>query len=214
MKRKSAALVGASASALLGMAALVGGTYALFTDSATVTNHLKAGTLKISLVRTKLTKASIDSDGYIAETVDSIEKDFTGETGENVFGLEDGEFIVPCSSYTANMRIYNGLKENGSYVKSAVAFSYSVKIVLGEGSDQALSEQLEITVGQGTKEDTKKLSEIGSDAILTGDMKKTDESADFWVKAEFLDLEENNDAQGQKADFDLVVEAVQLTERN
>ncbi len=213
MKNKKTALIGASASALLGMAALVGGTYALFSDSATVSNHLRAGSLRISLVRTSLKKASLDSSGYIVETIDDVEKDFTEETNDNIFGIGESEYVVPCSSYTANMRLINGKKENGVYKRSSVAFGYDVKIVLGDSSDETLSSQLRITVGQGSTEKSDKLSEFGSDAILSGVMETTDESSDFWVKVEFVDQDDNNDAQSKEISFDLVVEATQLTEK-
>ncbi len=212
--KKNGMLIAASISALLGVATLIGGTYALFTDSATVSNHLKAGNLKVSLLRTSLSKTSLDESGYLKETTDKTEKDFTGKNKENVFGLEENEYVVPGSSFTANMRIVNGIKENGSYVKSTVAFSYDIKIVLGDSSDKELSEQLLITVGQGSYKASKTLSEFNDEAILSGVMETTDESADFWVKAEFQDLEENNDAQNQKASFDLLVEATQLTKKS
>ena len=47
------------------LCAIVGMTYALFTDSVSVKNHLQAGNLDIALVRTDLEYAILDNDGYL-----------------------------------------------------------------------------------------------------------------------------------------------------
>ena len=48
---------------MLCAAMIVGGTYALFSDSVEVTNHLVAGTLKVKLERIDLEQWRLDEDG-------------------------------------------------------------------------------------------------------------------------------------------------------
>ncbi len=54
--RKTRVVLIAVIVAVLGLTLAVAGTYALFSDSATVNNHLSAGSLKIGLTRTKYDK--------------------------------------------------------------------------------------------------------------------------------------------------------------
>ena len=63
--KKLRTLLMCTLSIMLCMATVVVGTYALFTDKVTLNNHLQAGTLEISLVRTKLTKTELTADGYL-----------------------------------------------------------------------------------------------------------------------------------------------------
>ncbi len=210
---KVRALLSASIMTMIGAGLLVGGTYALFSDTAKVTNHLQAGNLKISLLRTKLTKTNLDDDGFLKTSTDSTEKDFTGETTDNIFGLGENEVIVPQSTFIAEMCIKNGVKNGSTYTPSSVAFDYSVKIVLSEDADEDLSKQLTVKVTHGATVvvEDKKLSEVGSDALFSAVMTKTTAEDKFTVQLTFDDLvdTENNKAQNQKASFDLIVEAVQ-----
>lgn len=198
---------------LLCIAIISGMTFALFTDAESVNNHLKAGDLDITLIRTKLTSTYLTDRGFLETVTDEEDKDFTNNNDENVFGL-DGALIVPLSEYTAEMKLIN---------KSDVAFKYGIQIVPGEDSDPNLEEQLEVTVtlknDDGTTE-TKRLNEglwVGSDAKTFGVLAVGDD-CDFSVSVKFLDDRkyedefENNDAQGEDVYFDLVVYAVQYTE--
>ena len=199
---------------MAGAGLLVGGTYALFTDSVSIGNHLEAGNLNISLLRTSYSKTTLDSDGYLSTVTDSTEVDFSEETEENIFALEEDEYVVPGSSFLANLKLVNGKKDGDNYVPSSVAFSYNVKIVVSEDSNSDFISQLTVTVKKGEElVANKKLSEFGTDAILSGKMTKNDASAEFSVKVAFddLDPEKNNKAQDKKASFDLKVEAIQLT---
>ena len=207
-------LLSAAMLSMAGAGLLVGGTYALFTDSVSIGNHLEAGNLNISLLRTSYSKTTLDSDGYLSTVTDSTEVDFSEETEENIFALEEDEYVVPGSSFLANLKLVNGKKDGDNYVPSSVAFSYNVKIVVSEDSDSDFISQLTVTVKKGEEEvANKKLSEFGTDAILSGKMTKNDASAEFSVKVAFddLDSEKNNKAQDKKASFDLKVEAIQLT---
>lgn len=215
--RRSRTLLSASVLMMVGVGTLVGGTYALFTDTAKVTNHLKAGNLNISLVRTKLVKNTLNDQGVLAQTTNTDEVDFSGESQENIFGLGSDELIVPTSSFTADLKLINGKKDGNSYVPSSVAFSYSVKIVVSDDSNEDLINQLNVTVKKDASDTgtTKTLKEFDDLVILDGKMIKTETSKEFSVAITFKDTapdnDENNKAQDKKASFDLVVEATQLT---
>ncbi|MBQ8496562.1 MAG: hypothetical protein IJ489_03795 [Clostridia bacterium] len=200
---------------LLCITIIAGMTFALFTDEEAVNNHLKAGDLDITLIRTNLKSTRLTERGFLETVTDDTDKDFTNNKDENVFGL-DGELIVPLSEYEADLTLTN---------KGDVAFKYGIQIVLGEDSDPDLAEQLEVTVtvnnADGTTE-TKRLNEglgIGSNAQTFGLLAVGDD-CDFSVKVKFLDDRkyedefENNDAQGDDVYFDLVVYAVQYTEKD
>ena len=216
MKKKRVLLVSCSV-ILLCMSIIVGMTYALFTDSVSVNNHLKAGNLDITLTRTNLEYSVLNEDGELAVTEVTDDYNFTASTNENVFGIDAKDIrIVPGSYFDADMEIAN----NGN-----VAFTYSVGISL-IGDSNALAEQLQVTVTHpdGTTT-TKKLSDLaGGLSIATGKMKVTDASQSFSVKVDFIDdvvananltdgetPMDNDLAQTQSAVFDLSVTAVQAT---
>lgn len=219
MKKKRVLLVSCSI-ILLCMSIIIGMTYALFTDSVSVKNHLKAGNLDITLTRTNLKYSVLNEDGELAVTEVTDDYNFTASTNENIFGIDATDIrIVPGSYFDADMEIAN----NGN-----VAFTYSVGIQL-IGNSNALAEQLQVTVTHpdGTTT-TKKLSELADGlSIATGKMKVTDASQSFSVKVEFIDdvvananlatgetPMDNDLAQTQSAVFDLVVTAVQATTQN
>lgn len=196
------------------IALIVAGSYALYTDGVTIRNHLVAGSMQITLVRTNLISTQLDGNGYLATTEsnpDDDEKlyvDFSDETEENVFGL-NGSKIVPCSSYTAEMLLKND---------SDVAFSYWVEIVLeSKYKDTALAKQLKITVDVEDDEQdavSKTLNEgasIGSESAPVGCV-TIGKSQAFSITVTFEDLTSNNAAQSQEVQFDLIVHATQVTE--
>ncbi|MBG0762313.1 hypothetical protein IY230_01645 [Acholeplasma laidlawii] len=195
----------ASAFAIVGAAALiVAGTYALFSDSISIDNHLQAGTLKVKLERTSLKWAELNPvTGYLVEQTDNEVKDFTKSSTltENVFGLEDEVLVVPNSFYEATLKLSN----NGS-----VAFDYTVKIVLTSNSN-ALAEQLKVTV-DGDTVNAKLLSD-GETILVSGTMDKTvsNSAKSFTIRIEFINQNDNNDAQDLTVDFDLIVTAIQRT---
>ena len=133
--RKRALLVSGSV-ILLCLTVITGMTLALFTDDEVVTNHLKAGDLDVTLVRTKLTSTYLTERGVLDTVTDDRDKDFTNGTDENVFAL-DGAVIVPQSKYIAEMQVSN---------QSDVAFGYWVEIVYTGSADVELADQIEITV--------------------------------------------------------------------
>ena len=189
------------------------GTYALFSDSVTVSNHLQAGNLELKLERTNLVYSELNQEGYLEDYEVNTVVDFTSTNSStaNVFDLEDETLIVPGSEYEATMKISN----NGS-----VAFGYWISInFTSQASD--LADQVSIIVTtydeQGNEtEHVRSLSEgltLGSDANPLGSVAVGSTSATFKVKIVFENVAENNDAQNDKASFDLVVNAIQLTEK-
>ena len=221
--KKRALLVSASV-ILLCMTVIVGMTWALFTDTVTVENHLQAGDLNITLERTKLEVYSIDSTtGYLADKTNNNVVNFSDPTDKNVFDLTTGSKIVPCSYYIATMKISNNtasVTENKQ--NSDVAYDYWIEVKLNVDGLTAqeiealkLDEQLEITVTSEklTTPKTAWLSEgltVGSDTAPLGTLTLGD-SDDFTVKMEFVSGPKNDTAKTQNLTFDLIVHAVQRT---
>jgi predicted ribosomally synthesized peptide with SipW-like signal peptide len=206
------------------MTIIVGMTWALFTDTVTVENHLRAGDLNITLERTKLETYSIDATtGYLVSTTNDDVVNFSNPTGKNVFDLTTSSKIVPCSSYTATMRISNNtatVTENKQ--NSDVAYDYWIEIKLkvdGLTAEQIealkLDEQLNITVS--SEELTEPMSALLSEGLTIGSSidplgtLTLGDSDNFTVKMEFVDSANNNDAKTQMLTFDLIVHAVQRT---
>lgn len=200
-KNKTRVLLLSCALVVCILALLIGVTYALFSDKALVKNHLDAGELKITLERTKLTATRLNADGLLeTKAADTSVVDFTGTTKENLFNLGSNEKTAPGCSYSAEMRISN---------VGDVAFIYWVEIVLGE-ADAELASQLTVTVTDGNKTATQKLSDglvLGEDGgiavVLAG------KSANFTITVSFDNLKEDNSAQTQEVEFDVIVHALQ-----
>ena len=207
---------------MLCVALVAGGTYALFSDSVKLENHMQAGKLNIKLYRTKLVTKELDpTTGLLtAGTPDTRRIEFSDpeNNDENVFGLTDNDKIVPECVYTADMLIVN---------ETDVAFGYWIELVFNgksyDGKDLALAEQLQVTViaATGNNSEPKVLTEAAAtefgneDApigILTKEAGKN--SAEFTISVKFLGLdhEVNNKAQNGNLYFDIVVHAVQVTE--
>ena len=213
-RRRPKAIIMALVVIVLCMSLIVGGTFALFTDKVTLNNHLQAGTLKITLIRTAHSYKILDRDGYLATTAVSGEE-VDAETLDNAFDLPANALIAPQSVLSATFKIQN---------KDTVAFSYSVSLVVkdseGEEIDttdpellNALHEQLrvELTDLSGThylNESSEDLTVDGGSPVTVG------QTATFTVTITFIDdTAINNLAQGQNAYFDIVVSATQVTDR-
>ena len=210
-KNRVRTLLMASMTIMLCVAMIVGGTYALWSKTVNVENHLVAGELKLKLERTGLNKTILGSDGYMitkSYTEEEAYADFTEDNSTaNVFGIVDGELVVPTSAYEATMRLTN----NGD-----VAFKYDVIIKLTSVSNE-LAKQLMVSIDgveQGYLSTFE--GEDGKVVIATRNVAKGVSDTEFTVKIEFrndADAEGlvNNDAMSQEAEFDLIVKAVQLT---
>ena len=198
---------------LLCAAMIVTGTYALFTDSYMATTHLKAGTMKIRMVRTKL----VSYTGYGDPVTNNdqliyagIEEDETLAT-ENIFGLGDeNDLLVPTSQYTATIQLEN---------KSDVAFNYYIQIQHRASNDFAHQAKITVDVTPENAEDaaTSETTYSLADSFFVGSTEKpiaqvtVGGASTFSVSILFPDVEGNNKAQGLNADFDLTVYAVQAT---
>lgn len=202
-------LVLAMVSILLCVTTVVAGTFALFSDTVNVTNHLESGTLNVTLERASATKTILTSDGYLTE-VTVGEKDFSDANTDNLFGLVAGDKIVPGSVLNANMTIKND---------STVAFGYYVKVVLssdsGKVSDQELAQQLKVTV-TGDRTVSTKLSDgvfVGGESDVISKV-GVGEQKTFSVKVEFVNdaidtTVDNNEAMSKNVYVDFIVYAVQ-----
>ena len=209
--RKRALLVSSSV-ILLCMTVIVGMTWALFTDTQRVTNHLQAGDLSVTLNRTELTKTTLNTEGKLVTSApDTNPKNFSNPTDENVFGIVEGEKIVPGTKYVAKMKIEN---------HSDVAFGYWIEIVCADKTNGAdLAKQLKVTVNTGSDASAfvnDGLTVKGEEGYV-GELGIGDTAA-FTVTVEFLDsfvaenkIESNDLAKGESLSFDLVVHAVQAT---
>ena len=197
---------------LLAMVVIVGVTWALFTDTQNVTNHLQAGDLSITLTRTELTKTTLNEEGYLVELpTDTTVVDFSDPIEANVFDIGEGEKIVPGSKFVAKMDIANN---------SDVAFGYWIEIVCTDKESGAnLAKQLKVTVNTGSDESAfvnDGLTVKGEDGYV-GKL-GIGANAAFTVTVEFLDsfveenaIESNDLAKGENLSFDLIVHAVQAT---
>ena len=224
MTKKKRSILLAVMTVMLCLALVAGGTYALFTDSVTLGNHLVAGTLDITLIRTKLTTTSLNTTtGFLdRDVVNDEDIDFSEPwdpnkpelKNENVFDLTDGMLIVPGCSYSADMKLINN---------TDVAFGYWIEIDYDETIDKTLADQVVITVttADQTKSISKKLSEskgeIGADDDVIEVIAKTgsglQSEAEFNITITFVDDDDiNNDAKSKEFHFDIIVHAVQATD--
>ena len=131
----------AMATILICVALIAVGSYALFSDTTKVTNHLQAGELDIKLWRIDLSGTDMDDDGYMAAISDTDDKDFTDATANNIFDIED-KYIVPQSTYTAEMMISRTATTN---VAIKYWLDFAVPTVT-DPEDVALLNQITITV--------------------------------------------------------------------
>ena len=165
---------------LLCVATIVGGTFALWSDSAKVENHLTAGTLKVKFERISLIKTYLDTEtGYLVTTnPDTTVVDFTNtNTAQtNAFGIANNEKIVPGSSYQAKFKLTN----NGD-----VAFNYDVIIKLTSG-DVDLAKQIKIYLDDIDMGTLDTFAVDGKAIILAQTMAKNDLAKEFTIKVEFI----------------------------
>ena len=203
---------------VLAIMVVIAGSYALFTDTVTVSHHLQAGKLEATLTRKTLTGNQIDENGYLSDYEGEKDVNFSDETDKNVFDLED-TLIVPCMYREATMELTNG---------GNVAFSYWIEIVLTGPTtekDVALAEQLLVSVStentgagmsltdQPIQNNGEKIT-IGSQENPVG-VVELSKSQTFSVKVAFKDYGDaldnaNNAAKNGELQFDMIVYAVQV----
>ena len=130
MKKSSLSVVVLCLGVALTCASLVAaGTYALFSDTVTVNNHLQAGTLKATLIRTAHSYSILDEEGMLKETKVESEN-VKSEDMSNAFDLPSDALIVPTSKLSASFKIQNN---------DSVAFNYSVSLILTDNSGDPIT---------------------------------------------------------------------------
>lgn len=197
MTKKTRVLLTACTTIMLFVALIVAGTYALFSDSVTMKNHLQAGTLEVKLERLDLKWTELDSTtGYLKEGSNTDVVNFTEATEENIFGISTDSKIVPGCFYEATLKLTN---------IGSVAFDYSVAIVL-DGISNELAEQLKVTVDTVDKGTLSAgTTTVAKDMLAINEFTKT-----FIVRIEFVNNNAiNNAAQAMQVCFDLIVRATQ-----
>ena len=179
-------------------------TYVLFSDTAVIQNHLAAGDLQVTLVRTDLKGKIYGVDGLLKEYHNPGRIDFSTPTEENIFDIKDGIYAAPGIEYNATLDVIN---------LSDITFGYYIEIVVDEKSSKELCSQIVIKITSGDKEISGTLASLtlGSenDFVSILDVGYT---STFNVELYFIDDDSvNNSAMDQKVYFDLVVHAVQVT---
>ena len=192
---------------------MVAGSFALFSQNSKNTTHLIAGELNAKLERVALTTTKLNSKGYLVteneQTTQNTPVDFTGETTDNVFGLDTDEKIVPCTVLSATMQLSND---------GDVAFGYYIAIAAQDGYETTeLAKQIKVSVTDAGGNDLatpQYLSSgltIGSETNYFAVVEKG-QTATFTVTLTFEDRTDNNKAQNAETIFDLLVYATQVTD--
>ena len=185
---------------------LVFSTLALFTDEVETDNRIQAGTLSVDLYETNMEGNRLNAEGkFEALGAFGSEINLRGYAGK-VFDMQSA---CPGMWREGTFRLENN--------ESSTAFTYALKVecAAGTGATQALYGQVEITVtrADGTEE-TFMLSAAavsGGKTVDLGEMLKTETEETFKVKAEFLNNNDNNQAQSGDVSFDIKLIATQVT---
>ena len=171
----------AIAAIALCIALIVAGSYALFTDSTPVKNHLQAGRMEMTLKRTNLVGKKINAAGILDDYTNGAVVDFTRTTtrDQNVFGFtfdsttSDADDladtvtnkVVPGTTLTATMELDMTDRSNVAYaywVEFVVADETGKLYNIDENSNHlALAEQIVISINNDTPV---KLSEIANNS--------------------------------------------------
>lgn len=185
------------------IATIAAGTYALFSTSVKIENHLQAGTVKAELYRVDLVKKV----GTNAEESDSTEINLTTtQIGEpNVFGLTSTDLIAPGNYFRVRLQVKN---------VGTLAFVCSEEIVFDQASKNTeLYKQIETSL---YKDNNGAMSTEEIDAVDVAPMGQAGDSVYFWLELKFIDKADNSDgtndnnlAQAQSVKFDLVIKAIQ-----
>ena len=193
----------AIAAIALCIALIVAGSYALFTDSTPVKNHLQAGRMEMTLKRTNLTGKKLNAAGVLVDYADDSIVDFTRTStrDQNVFGFTFNATtadkddladtvtnkIVPGTTLTATMELDMSDRSN-------VAYAYWVEFVVADANGNlynvdtnsqhlALAQQIEIKFNNETPV---KLSDIatneaklsyGSESAPLGEVQVIDDAS-------------------------------------
>ena len=205
MSKRIRAITLSCVTVLCCVALIVGGTYALFSDSVNMVNHLQAGELKVQLYRDELSGLLLSDEGLLEEFTDTERVEFSKELS-NIFGLDKDTKIVPGCDIKAKFTLEN---------TGNVAIGYYLEFVI---DGEILAEQLQLTLKTATDTKTVMLSELGknytwgSENAPLGQILLGKNAATFSVELNFVDNDAvNNSAQNQLISVDMIVHAIQLT---
>lgn len=215
MLKRNRILLLSSSVVMLCLCLVIGATYALFTDSATVSStHIQAGTLDVTLFRHYAAYTVLNSDGTLTtKTASADTTDFTTGNASNFFGLNGQTLnMVPGASASAVFTLGN----NGT-----TAFNYTIAVVGDVTTDNtALSKQIAVTIyncvengGQYTRGTQIATGTLNS-AIEIKDAMNAGGSKLMWIDVVFVDNGTNNEIRqdGKSIDFDISIYAIQKTE--
>ncbi len=210
---------------------VVGGTFALFTDKATVNNHLSAGNLDVGLYRTSYNECVLDADGLMAVSDENTDRINLVADGKALFNVTNA---APTSWYQATIEVSNlgstafdyGMcilwETDDSTTESEKALASQIKITITSKniSDEVADGKVTVTDESGNPVEvnyvTFMLDECGleENKISLGYLLKNAGVETFTVKAEFVNDGANNSAKLATLDFDVQVYATQKTSLN
>ena len=232
MNKTARIILLSAATILLCCVIIAGATFALFTESRTITTHLKSGKLDVEFYRDRYSYTILDSDGTLRTVTGGTRVDFTKPVGENFFGFEGSSTnkfqIVPGSVFSADMQLVN---------KGTTAFTYDIEIIYDTNDAEnhdVLADQLLVTVGEYTYaqngdrvERVTKSARLSdptwqtSEGYLEGTLKigTTAVSSNMFVRVEFVsdgtnNGNVNNGVMSKSVYFDLVLTCVQFNGAN
>lgn len=173
-------------------------TSALFTGKKEVETHVTTGNLSFELTRTKLVGKELDNNTGLLKDFESTEVKDLSETGVDAFGVNT---LVPGSTYTATFNLKN---------VGTTAFTSKISFTNLEGSNEYLLKQIKVTTVFNNVTNYYTLDQYSSVSLDLGVLNKGND-LDFQIGLELLSTT-NNDAQSSSANFDLRLEATQVTE--
>ncbi len=190
---------------LISVVGLAMATFALFSDSVSTHNRIQAGSLEVGFFQTARYGVRLDEDGMFTQAP-ALEQPLDLKTlglDQSIFSLDN---ICPGVYEEAVFEVRN--------YASTTAFHYG--IILRDfsliGSESA-RDQIAISVSDAEGVRIRfTLAEAGtSKEVDLGIMKRGDSVATFEVRVEFLDTDQNNEANSASVTFDLTLRAVQVT---
>lgn len=224
MSKKSKVIVGS----LMGIAFagffVTLSTFAVFSDTSNISNHIIAENIDVTLKRTNL-EYTYYNDGSVSTKTDDTIYSFSGDehNDDSIFAdikedEHDVQYFAPSLYRTATMELST---------ESNVAYTYTLGFKFTEGFEQSedLGKQIKVTVTPKDLTSTSfTLNELTSEKKIEGQdgagltIFKASGSTTFDVKIEFLndadpnsglEVGDNNKAEGKEVKFDMTVYAVQ-----
>lgn len=228
--KKTKALLLSTMTMMLCVVLISTATFALYTQTTTISHHLQAGKLELQLWRVGVAQHTMDDQGYLVtktygeqDTTPSgykVSMDFSkGVSGENFFGLPTGKnneplnLLVPGAWYETTLKLVN----NGD-----VAFKYEIEIHHSTGSfpvDVMKNTIVTITPYDSDMKEIASRTVSGSlldwhsqsEAPFNGVFEKNEASQYVKVRVSFADVDGVSGFEGSGVNFDLIVRATQLT---